>query len=56
MSYLLREYGVSDFHRVFEVSENIDVERITAEHADGVLVLHLPKAERAKTRKIDVRS
>lgn len=55
-NYLLREYGIGDFHRVFEVSENIDVDRITAEHADGVLVLHLPKAEKAKTRKIEVRS
>jgi HSP20 family molecular chaperone IbpA len=54
-SYLLREYGVGDFHRVFQVSENIDIDRITAEHADGVLVLHLPKAEKAKTRKIEVR-
>lgn len=56
VKYLLREYGIGDFHRVFEVSESIDVERITAEHADGVLVLHLPKAEKAKTRKIEVRS
>lgn len=56
VSYLLREYGVGDFHRVFEVSENIDVDRINAEHAEGVLVLHLPKAEKAKTRKIEVRS
>ncbi len=56
VSYLLREYGVGDFHRVFEVSEKIDVERITAEHADGVLVLHLPKAEKAKIHKIEVRN
>ncbi|MGD2151646.1 MAG: Hsp20/alpha crystallin family protein [Gemmatimonadales bacterium] len=56
VNYLLREYGVGDFQRVFEVSENIDVDRITAEHANGVLVLHLPKAEKAKTRKIEVRS
>jgi HSP20 family protein len=56
VNYLLREYGVGDFHRVFEVSENIDAQRITAEHADGVLVLHLPKAEKAKARRIEVRS
>jgi len=56
VSYLLREYGVGDFHRVFEVSESIDADRITAEHADGVLILHLPKAEKAKIRKIEVRS
>ncbi|MGD2215581.1 MAG: Hsp20/alpha crystallin family protein [Gemmatimonadales bacterium] len=56
VNYLLREYGVGDFHRVFEVSESIDAERITAEHADGVLVLHLPKAEKARARRIEVRS
>src|SRR5262245_61243406 len=36
---LLREYGVGNFHRTFQVSEAIDVSRISAEHADGVLVL-----------------
>lgn len=55
-SYLLREYGVGDFHRVFQVSEAVDPERITAEYSDGVLVLHLPKIERAKARKIEVRT
>jgi len=54
--YLLREYGVGDFLRVFELSEAIDVDRISAEYNDGVLVLHLPKAERAKARRIEVRT
>jgi HSP20 family protein len=55
-TYVLREYGVGDFYRAFEVSENIDAERISAEYADGVLVLHLPKMEKAKARKIEVRA
>lgn len=54
-SYLLREYGVGDFQRSFEVSENIDTSKISAEYVDGVLRLHLPKSEAAKPRKIAVR-
>lgn len=51
---LLREYGVGDFHRVFQVSESIDSQRLSAEYVDGVLTLHLPKVEAAKPRKIAV--
>ena len=52
--YLLREYGIGDFYRTFQVSEAIDSDRMTADYADGVLVLHLPKVEAAKPRKIAV--
>ncbi|MCK6485242.1 MAG: Hsp20/alpha crystallin family protein [Phycisphaerae bacterium] len=53
--FLLREYGVGDFHRSFEVSEIIDAGRITAECANGVLTLRLPKAESARPRTIAVK-
>jgi HSP20 family protein len=51
---LLREYGVGDYYRSFQVSEAIDAGKISAEYADGVLTLHLPKAESVKPRKIAV--
>jgi len=54
--YLLQEYGVGDFDRTFRVSEQIDASKIRAEYADGVLKLHLPKAESAKPRKIAVQT
>jgi HSP20 family protein len=54
LRYLFREYGVGDFYRVFQVTEDVDPRRISAELKDGVLSLHLPKAEAAKPRKISV--
>lgn len=53
--FLLREYGIGDYYRAFEISEQIDTDRISAEYQDGVLTLHLPKVEAAKARKIEVR-
>jgi HSP20 family molecular chaperone IbpA len=54
--YLLHEYGVGDFHRVFQVSEDVDHRQIRAEYRDGVLAVHLPKAESVLPRKIEVRT
>ncbi len=55
-SFLLREYGIGDYYRAFEVTENVDGGRISAEYREGVLTLRLPKAEKAKARKIEVRA
>jgi HSP20 family protein len=52
--YLLCEYDVGDFFRTFQVSEAVDASKISAECADGVLTLHLPKTEAVKPRKISV--
>lgn len=54
-SFLVREYGVGDFHRTFEIGESVDAEKIHAEFKQGVLTLHLPKSEAVKPRKIAVR-
>jgi HSP20 family molecular chaperone IbpA len=55
-NYLSREYAVGDFWRTFQVSEAIDPSAISADFANGVLMLHLPKTAQAKPRKISVKS
>lgn len=54
--YLWRDYECGDYHRTFNVSEIIDVERIHAEYRDGELTLRLPKVEKARPRKIEVKT
>jgi HSP20 family protein len=51
---LLHEYGVGNYYRSFQVSEAVDAAKISADYADGVLTLHLPKTEAVKPRKIAV--
>lgn len=52
--FVLQEYGVGDFVRTFQIGEGIDADKIRAEMTDGVLTLHLPKSQAARTRKIKV--
>jgi HSP20 family protein len=53
-TWLLREYGVGDFHRSFRVGDSVVADGIQAEHAGGVLTLHLPKSDAVKPRRIEV--
>jgi HSP20 family molecular chaperone IbpA len=50
------EYNVGGFHRRFTLGEAVDRDGIRAELRNGVLKLRLPKAERAKARRIDVKA
>lgn len=54
--WLLREYGVGNFVRRFEVGEGIDAQQISAEVSNGVLTVHLPKLASLRSRKIAVRA
>lgn len=53
---LYTEYNVGDYVRRFTLPDGgrYDADRITARLANGVLEIRLPKAERAKPRKIPV--
>jgi HSP20 family molecular chaperone IbpA len=48
------EYNVGNYARSFQLSSDIDQDRISADLKDGVVMLTLPKAEKAKPRKIKV--
>ncbi|MBL0927185.1 MAG: Hsp20/alpha crystallin family protein [Phycisphaerales bacterium] len=52
--WLVREYGVGDFRRVFTLGDGVDRSNIRAEMAQGVLTLRLEKAAAAKARRIPV--
>jgi HSP20 family protein len=53
---LLEEYDEGDFYRAFNIHESIDASKIEAECKNGVLTVHLPKADAVKPRKISVKA
>jgi HSP20 family molecular chaperone IbpA len=44
-----------DYYRAFTIGEEIDRERITAAMNNGVLKLLLPKSEKSKPKKIEIK-
>lgn len=50
------EIREEDFYRSFILSDEVDTDQITADFSDGVLKLTLPKAQKTKPRKIEVRT
>lgn len=52
---LYSEYDLLNFHREFTMTDEINTEGIQAELKYGVLTVRLPKADRARRRKIDVK-
>lgn len=52
---LFGEYREADYRRSFLLPQGIDRDKIDAELKDGVLRLHLPKADALRPRQIQVR-
>lgn len=48
-----RQYGT--FARSFTLPRNVDATKIRADFQDGLMKVHLPKGEAAKSRKIEVK-
>ncbi len=53
-NHLYREFGTAGYYRRFNLPDNLDLDRTTAELKDGVLTLTLPKAAAAQPRRIEV--
>jgi len=51
---LYREFNLLNYFRQFQLSEQVDQDKIRAELKSGVLSVQLPKAEKAKPKKITV--
>jgi HSP20 family protein len=48
-----RSYGT--FMRTFDIPDGVDEGKLKAEFKDGMLLVHLPKTEKAKTKAIEVK-
>jgi HSP20 family protein len=53
---VIRERVMGSYVRRVRLSDAVDAEKIEAGYTDGVLTVHVPVAEAAKPRKIEVRS
>jgi HSP20 family protein len=49
------EVNLPRYRRAFALSKELDAEKVSAELANGVLKLRIPKAEHAQPRRIEVR-
>ena len=53
-NYLIREHRMGRFSRSVRLPETVDPDAVQATYENGVLRLTLPKAERAKARRIQI--
>lgn len=53
---ILEQARVGDYFRAFQLGSEYDRSRISAILKDGILTLHIPKREEAKTRRIEIRT
>lgn len=49
------EVNLSRYQRSFTLGQELDREKVAAEFNNGVLKLHIPKAEHAKPRKVEIK-
>ena len=55
-SYFVRERRFGEFSRTLTLPYEVDEEKVAADYDSGVLTLHLPRTERDKPRKIEVKT
>jgi HSP20 family molecular chaperone IbpA len=49
-----RESRPGEFRRAFHLADDLDADGITAQLRDGVLTIQIPKAEKARPRRIPI--
>jgi len=52
---VLGEFNLLGYYRQFQLSDEVNQGRISAESKNGVLTIHLPKAEKSKPKQIKVK-
>jgi HSP20 family molecular chaperone IbpA len=52
---ILREYSPANYYRQFQLPDEFDTEKTSAEFKNGVLTLILPKSEAARPKRIEIR-
>ena len=50
--YVERKFG--EFFRTFQLPAFVDATKVTADYADGVLKIHMPIAEQARPRRVQI--
>ncbi len=53
---IYQEYEIGDFQRSFTLSDIMDQDNIKADYKHGVLELSIPKKEKEKPKKIDIKA
>ncbi len=53
--YVVKETEIGNFYRRFKISDNIDIDKIDARLENGLLEVTLPKHERVKPKKIEIK-
>jgi len=52
---LHQEFTLENYYRQFQLSDEVDQSRISAESKNGVLTIMLPKAEKSKPKQVKVK-
>jgi HSP20 family protein len=52
---LRQEFTLQNYYRQFQLSDEVDQSKISAESKNGVLTITLPKAEKTKPKQIKVK-
>lgn len=52
---LRQEFSLQGYYRQFQLSDEVDQDKISAECRNGVLTITLPKAEKSKPKQIKVK-